>query len=69
MRKVFFKVFFTYSHNLVKVYIKCNRMRLYMFKSQFVSVTQKSGLQGLDYERGYCNFIVKNYMVLYFMMP
>jgi len=44
-------------------------MWLYMFKSQFVSVTQKSSLQGHDYERGYCNFIVKNYMVLYFMMP
>jgi len=40
-----------------------------MFKLQFISVTQKSGHQRRDCEGGYCNFIVKNYMVLYFMMP
>jgi hypothetical protein len=40
-----------------------------MFKSQFVSVTQKNGHQGRDYQGAKCNFIVKNNMVLYFMMP
>jgi hypothetical protein len=40
-----------------------------MFKSQFASVTQKSGHQGHDYEEGYCNFIVKNNTVFYIMMP
>ncbi len=34
-----------------------------MLKSQFVSVTQESGHQGRDYEGGYNNFIVKNYVV------